>query len=565
LWWRWLNRTAISTNTDIRDAQGFAMNAFITPRVFPANFVDHLHGLAMQRPGDTALIVVSVKNGVATDTGITYQQLDLRVRALAARLQRQFRIGDRALLLLDNDDNYVVGFFACLYAGLIAVPLFPPTALRPQHLARLVGVARDADAVCVMTTANLRSSLDLLFQDQAKLAAVVVDATAEHLADEWVPHALQSSDIAFLQYTSGSTSAPKGVMVSHGNLMANERAIESALAVQENDVFVSWLPLYHDMGLIGGLLQPIHRGIPAVLMTPQFFLEKPLRWLEAIARHRGTISGGPDFSFRLCIERISDAQRKQLDLSSWRLAFSGAEPVRRDTLDEFIESFGEAGFSSASVYPCYGLAEATLLVTGGVPRAGMTANTFSTPLLAQGIARLNRAGSELVGSGHVVADHVVAIVDTQSYAKLDDGHTGEIWVSGPSVAQGYWKKPDETAAAFVERNGQRWLRTGDYGVIVDGQVYIVGRIKDLIIVRGHNLYPQDIERAIEDEIDVIRKGRITAFSVTTPRGEGIGIAVELSRRTQKLVQPAQLIEILNAVVSEQCAENIQRQVATQCL
>jgi amino acid adenylation domain-containing protein len=530
------------------------MNAFTTPRVFPTNFVDHLQTLAAQRPNDTAVIIVSERNGATTDAAITYFQLDQRVRALAAHLQRQFATGDRVLLLLDNDDNYVAGFLACLYAGLIAVPVFPPTSARPQHLARLVGVARDAGAVCAMTTTMLQSSLAPFLQDLPGVAAIAVDDIDERLSDDWSLRSPQGNEIAFLQYTSGSTSAPKGVMVSHDNLMANERAIELTLAMRENDVFVSWLPLYHDMGLIGGLLQPLHRGIPAVLMTPQFFLEKPLRWLEAISRHRGTVSGGPDFSYRLCLERISDTQRSQLDLSCWRLAFSGAEPVRRDTLTEFVETFAEAGFSAASVYPCYGLAEATLLVTGGMPRIGMTANTFSTQLLAQGIARHSDSGSELVACGHVVADHTVAIIDTQTSAKLDDGRTGEIWVSGPSVAEGYWNKPVETAAAFVERAGRRWLRTGDYGVVIDGQVYIVGRIKDLIIVRGHNIYPQDIERAIEDEIDVARKGRIAAFSVTTPKGEGIGVAVELSRRTQKLVPAAQLVEALNAVVSQQCGE-----------
>ncbi|AJE23278.1 amino acid adenylation domain protein [Azotobacter chroococcum NCIMB 8003] len=524
---------------------------------YPRNFVEHLCHLAAERPTDTALIVVREQDGAPADTLISYAALDRRVRALAAQLQERFGPGERALLLLDNDDHYVVAFFACLYAGLTAVPVFPPESARPQHLARLTGIAQDAQARCLLTTGAILTLLGTAVDGFAGCAALAVDAVDAAGADAWRPHAPADDDIAFLQYTSGSTSAPKGVMVSHGNLMANERAIEEGLSVGPDDVFVSWLPLYHDMGLIGGLLQPVHRGIPVALMTPQFFLERPIRWLEAISRHRGSISGGPDFAYRLCLERVKDAQLAQLDLSSWRLAFSGAEPVRHDTLEAFIERFAPAGFQAGAVFPCYGLAEATLFVTGGRRGTGMVTRAFSAESLGQDRAQRDDGGNIHVGCGHAPSAHEVRIVDPQSLATLGEGAVGEIWASGPSIAQGYWQRPEETAQSFVERDGRRWLRTGDLGFLHEDELYITGRIKDLIILRGQNVYPQDIERTIEAEVEVVRKGRVAAFAVPLPAGgEGVGVAVEVSRGLQNLVRVEALVEALSRAAAGVCREPV---------
>lgn len=520
-------------------------------------FVEHLRALATQRAADTALIVVRASGSEVVDMVIDYATLDRRVRALASLLQRRFAQGERALLLLDNDDHYVVAFFACLYAGLIAVPVFPPESARAQHLARLSGIALDAQARCILTTSEI---LDMVgagmdaFTGAEAIAVDRVEEVEEGEAARWKPHAPAETDIAFLQYTSGSTSAPKGVMISHANLWANERAIEEGLSVRADDVFVSWLPLFHDMGLIGGLLQPIHRGIPVVLMTPRAFLERPMRWLEAISRHRGTISGGPDFAYRLCLERVKASQLQALDLSSWRLAFSGAEPVRHQTLQAFIEHFAPAGFAAGAVYPCYGLAEATLFVTGGRRGSGMTAPTFSAEGLARGRAEASAQGATLVSCGRPAALHGIEIVDPESLAVLAEGRIGEIWAHGPSIGRGYWGKLDESTQSFFERGGRTWLRTGDLGFVHEGQLYVAGRRKDLIIVRGHNLYPQDIERAIEAEVDAVRKGRVAAFAVEGPEGEGIGIAAEVSRSLQKMVDPAALVEALAAATSELCGE-----------
>ena len=525
-------------------------------RAYPLDFVAHLRALASTRPGDRALIVVRSEAGSTLDVPIDYQSLDQRVRALAARLQQDFAPGERALIMLDNDEHYVASFLACLYAGLIAVPVFPPESMRRRHLDRLVAIASDAQARCILTNAATKRLVETTGDAFAGAAVLAVDTVGTEGADRWTPHTPAAADIAFLQYTSGSTSAPKGVMVLHGNLMANMRAIEEGLSVSPQDVFASWLPLNHDMGLIGGLLQPIHRGIPVVLMSPRFFLERPIRWLETIARYRATVSGGPDFAYRLCLERVKPGQIERLDLSSWTLAFSGAEPVRADTLQAFRENFAPARFSAQAIYPCYGLAEATLFVTGGRRGAGMLAQRFSAARIAQRAATPSEeeGGVTLVGCGAPVSAHALQIVDPELLAVLEPGRIGEIWASGPSIGGGYWKKPHETARTFVERDGRRWLRTGDLGFIFDGQLHVAGRIKDMIIVRGHNLYPQDLERAVESEVEAVRKGRVAAFAVAGPEGEGIGLAAEVSRSMQKLVDPAVLVEALGAAVSELCGE-----------
>lgn len=539
------------------------MNACVPERICPSSFVSILRGLAQERPDDIALIIVNEQDGMAVDTPFTYAELDQRVRALAVQLQQRFDKGNRVLLMLDNDDHYAVAFFACLYAGLIAVPVFPPESARHQHLSRLTGIALDAQASCVLTVNKV---LDLVTASVRELGTpvIAIDAIGKEGADDWIPHTPLDDDIAFLQYTSGSTSAPKGVMVSHGNLVANELAIGQALAIGPRDIIVSWLPLFHDMGLIGGLLQPFYQGIKLVLMTPRYFLERPVRWLQAIARHGGTVSGGPDFSYRLCLERIKDAQLASLDLSSWRVAFSGAEPVRHETLDAFVERFAITGFAQQSVCPCYGLAEATLMVSTN-RSAEQLALAFDANALRQGQAVQLVKGQIvsqleerlLVSNGDVVEGHQVSIRHADTGVARKDGETGEIWVNGPSIAKGYWNKPEATANTFVEQDGDLWLRTGDLGFIHQQQLYVAGRIKDLIIVRGHNLYPQDIEQVVEHEVEAVRKGRVAAFAVDGAGGEGIGLAVEISRSLQKLIPVENLVAALSAAVSDSCGESLQ--------
>ena len=527
------------------------MQASETPAKLYPTIVARVRDLARTRAADTALIVVDATGERRYD----YAALDAASRRLAEVLSARYATDDRALLLMDNNEHYVIGFFACMYAGLIPVPVFPPESIRRQQLARVAGIAADCAANCVLTTTDLRDAI-APFEDLWNGADIL--AVDGELARGGCPgrpdYAPDGAQIAFLQYTSGSTSTPKGVMVSHANLMANEAAIAQRLGEQADDVWVSWLPLYHDMGLIGGLLQPLYRGVPCVLMSPRYFLERPLRWLEAVARYRGTISGGPDFSYRLCLERAKPERVAQLDLSQWRVAFSGAEPVRHDTLRDFRAAFADARLAPGAVYPCYGLAEATLLVSGGVRGAGMVAHGYDPALLAAGVVSLADEGGKLVACGTPPDGHQVRIVDPERLTDVAPGRVGEIWFQGPSVAQGYWNRPEATAETFIQQEGGRWLRTGDLGFVHDGQVYIAGRRKDLIIVRGHNLYPQDIERVVEAEVEALRKGRVAAFAVQTPRGEGIGVAAEVSRGMQKLVPPESLRDAISEAVGAACGE-----------
>jgi amino acid adenylation domain-containing protein len=515
-----------------------------------ANFVEHLRALAQSRPDDVWLTVAGEADGAYFEKPITYAVFESRVRALAACLQQQFAKGERALVMLDNDDHYAVSMLACFYAGVIAVPVFPPESMRPQHLARLTGIAQDSQARCVLTSAAMRAAMSGAADAFAQAEMIAVDEVSLALADAWTPFAPAADDAAFLQYTSGSTSAPKGVIVTHGNLIANERAIRDGMGIGPDDKFVSWAPLYHDMGLIGGLMQPLYSGVPLVLTSPRYFLESPVRWLELISRHRATLSGGPDFAYRLCLDRVKGARLAGLDLSTWRVAYTGAEPVRADTETEFIERFAPAGFGPDAVYACYGLAEATLFVTGGRRGAGLVARTFSADALARGEGVESTQGAMLVSCGAAPDGHDVRITDPDSLAALGAGRVGEIWASGPSICAGYWGKERETRETFAMHEGQRWLRTGDLGFMHDGQLYVTGRIKDLIIVRGHNIYPQDIERTVEAEIEAVRKGRVAAFAVSGPDGEGIGVAAEVSRSMQKLVPPHLLVDALGAAVSE---------------
>ena len=513
------------------------------------NFVAHLRGLAKTRPDEVWLTVADEAAGQPTEKQLSYGAFEQRVRALAACLQQRLDQGDRALVMLDNDDHYAVSMLACFYAGVVAVPVFPPESTRPQHLARLSGIATDAQARCVLTSAALKGAMDQ-GGHLGGVDCVAVDTVSLGLAEQWSSFEPEDGDVAFLQYTSGSTSAPKGVIVTHGNLMANERAIQEGMSIGPDDRFVSWAPLYHDMGLIGGLLQPLYSGVPLVLTSPRYFLERPVRWLELISKHKATASGGPDFAYKLCNERVSDAQLARLDLSSWRMAYTGAEPVQALTALNFCERFAAAGFDPGAVYACYGLAEATLFVTGGRRGVGMVARTFSADGLATGIGTIDGTGTTLVGCGVPAFGHDIRIVAPGTLGAMGTGQVGEILACGPSIGRGYWGKPVDTAETFVEEAGQRWLRTGDLGFMHEGQLYVTGRIKDLIILRGHNVYPQDIERVIESEVDAVRKGRVAAFAVNTAAGEGVGVAVEVSRGMQKLVPAQALADALGAAVGE---------------
>ncbi len=301
-------------------------------------------------------------------------------------------------------------------------------------------------------------------------------------------------------------------------------------------MIVSWLPLYHDMGLIGGLLQPIFSGVPCVLMSPGYFLARPLRWLQAISEYGGTISGGPDFAYRLCSERVSEASLAGLDLSRWRVAYSGSEPIRQDSLATFADKFQACGFDPQSFFASYGLAEATLFVSGSRRGQGIAALELDAEAFAGNRAEPGK-GSVLMSCGYPQTGHAVRIVEPQHLQVLGDNQIGEIWAGGPSIALGYWRNPEASARTFVEMDGQTWLRTGDLGFMREGEVFVTGRLKDMLIVRGQNLYPQDLEKTLEREVQVLRKGRVAVFAVEHQGEEGIGVAVEISATCKRHSSP----------------------------
>ncbi|WP_207254859.1 condensation domain-containing protein, partial [Pseudomonas sp. GP01-A14] len=522
------------------------MDAFELPRTL----VQSLQRRAAQTPDRLALrfLAETAEQSVV----LSYRDLDLRARTIAAALQADAGLGDRAVLLFPSGPDYVAAFFGCLYAGVIAVPAYPPESARRHHQERLLSIIADAEPRLLLTTSSLGDSLAQL---EGAPQLLCVDSLHVEIAGNWIAPNLQDDDIAFLQYTSGSTALPKGVQVTHGNLVANELLIRHGFGIDLNpdDVIVSWLPLYHDMGLIGGLLQPIFSGVPCVLMSPAYFLGRPLRWLEAISEYGGTISGGPDFAYRLCSERVSESALDRLDLSKWRVAYSGSEPIRLDTLERFAEKFAACGFTPNNFFASYGLAEATLFVAGGTRGHGIPALRLDEQALAANRAEPGQ-GAAIMSCGTSQPEHAVLIADPATLATLPDNAVGEIWATGPSIAHGYWRNPEATAKTFVQHEGRTWLRTGDLGFIREGEVFITGRLKDLLIVRGHNLYPQDIEQAIEREVEVVRKGRVAAFAVNDQGLEGIGIAAEISRSVQKILPPEALIKAIRQAVAEACQE-----------
>ncbi|MFB6420648.1 MULTISPECIES: non-ribosomal peptide synthetase [Bradyrhizobium] len=516
-----------------------------------ANLVERLREHAALQPEKVALRFLE-GDGVADE--LTYSSLDVRIRALAAWLRQMGGAGERAVILLPSGINYAVAFYACLYSGVIAVPAYPPEGGPERYAGRLNGILRDAAPRFILSETALRDVIEATLPALGDVQVVAVDAIPPELAAEWRETRLAADAIAFLQYTSGSTSRPKGVCVSHGNLAANERAIEAAAGGTPDDVFVSWLPLYHDMGLIGGLLNPLFTGFTGVLMSPRNFLERPRRWLEAIDRHGGTMSGGPDFAYSLCADRISDDTISRLDLSRWKFAFSGSEFVRRTTLEKFGNRFARAGFDQRALTACYGLAEATLLVTAGDIGADTVSYSLDTAELAAGRVVSACAGTDLVACGRTAAGHDTRIMRVDGSAAAEANEVGEIWVAGPSVALGYWNNPEATHQAFVERDGTRWLRTGDVGFIRDGALVVAGRLKDLLIVRGQNVYPTDVEQAVEAEVESVRSGRVAAFAVEIDGREAIGVAAEFSRAVLKRSDPEALAHAIGEAVRRQAQE-----------
>jgi thioester reductase-like protein len=531
------------------------------PQPFAArNFVDVLRHWAETRAHECAFRFLL--DGDSKEVTLSFAQLDEKARAIAARLQEHGAPGDRVLLLYPQGLDFIAAFMGCLYSGRVAVPAYPPDPARLQRaLPKLEALVADAGARVALTSSAIALLASEQFERRPALESMQWIATdlPTGTASSWRPPALHEDALAFLQYTSGSTGTPKGVMISQGNLMHNARAIQAAFGHTDALVGVGWLPLYHDMGLIGKVLQPLYMGRPCTLLSPLAFLKRPARWLKAISRHGATTSGGPNFAYDVCVRKIPPAEREGLDLSRWRVAFVGAEPVRQATLDRFVEAFEPYGFRREAFVPCYGLAESTLWVASAPVQTGARALVLDQGALERGLvapagARVERSQA-IVSSGSPGSDQRIAIVDPDRRVSCAADQVGEIWLAGPSVARSYWNRGRESEEAFhahlADGDGP-FLRSGDLGFLRDGQLYVTGRVKDLIIVRGKNHYPQDIEYTVERTQPALRAGGVAAFGVDVQGEEQLVLLAELSSaRTDRRPELSDLISQLCLAVAEE--------------
>lgn len=510
--------------------------------VAPGTIVEILRRRADQLPNRLAYSFLS--DGENEESRLTFAELDLRARAIGAWLSSTAAFGDRVLLLSSSGPEFMSSFFGCLYGGVIAVPAYPLDPFRLHRTAsRLLGIVKDAQPVIALTTTSSLKVANELMQAYPELSSIHWNATADispGLAADWTCPAIQAETLAILQYTSGSTAAPKGVMLNHRNVLENERMIQEAHCYSDTNTFVGWIPLAHDWGLINNVLQPLFLGATSIIMPTEAFLHKPARWLQAISRYTNVTSGGPSFAYELCVSKVNDEDRYSLKLENWVYAGIGASPVRPSTLDRFASRFSSCGFRRKAFYCGYGLAEATLLVSDSERSQEPRVLRVQKTALEQHHVRLNphedAPASFLVGCGRVPSTERVAIVDPQTCTVCPLGSVGEIWVAGGNVAQGYWNNPTETQntfRAFLKDSQEGpFLRTGDLGFFDEGELFVTGRLKDLIIIRGRNLYPEDIESTVERCHEALRPGCTVAFSIQADFDERLIIVQEVRSSQQ---------------------------------
>ncbi|MET7782469.1 fatty acyl-AMP ligase [Streptomyces mirabilis] len=523
------------------------------------SLVDLLTTHASQQPERTAYRYLLTGDCDGEIQDISYGRLARRSRAVAAWLQERGLAGSRALLLYPPGLEFISGYLGCLSAGVVAVPGLPPQGRSQNHraLTRMKRLIADADAKVILGGREVLATLAAQAEHLPELDGITCVATEDipdEAADSWREPDLTADSVAFLQYTSGSTSAPRGVMVTHGNLLDNQRAITErmghtpdTLAEYEHELFVSWLPVYHDMGLIGPVLNTVHLGATATLFSPLHFLQRPALWLTALSRYRPHTSGGPNFAYELCLKHATPELLDGLDLGRWKVAFNGAEPVRAATLRRFTETFAPAGFRREALYPCYGLAEATLIVTGG------SVDTPPTLAAAPGSERhVGAADAAAVGSGRPIPGTTVVIADPERREELPEGEVGEIWVSGAGVAKGYWRNAlatRDTFRATLKGRPDRFLRTGDLGFLREGELFVTGRLKDLMVIDGRNHYPQDLELSAEMSHGALRPGCTAAFSVDGGvEGEQPVIVAETA--PDAAVDSERITEVIRSAIGE---------------
>lgn len=491
----------------------------------------------------------------------TYAELDTNARSLAVAINNLLATNETspnkdnaqkvALIVVQPGLSFVVSFFACLYAGVIAVPTYPPK--KNETLNKLGLLACDAKADLIITDKVTAPLIGELRKQVSGIKFLLSDEIDKSLAGFWRYPEITENSVAFYQYTSGSTGTPKGVVISHCNLMSNQQIIAEAMNHDSQTVVVGWLPMFHDMGLIGNLLQPFYLGARCILMSPSSFIMNPIRWLEAISKYKATVSGGPNFAYDLCISRTTEKQRKDLDLSSWKIAFNGSEPIRIETLNNFSKTFSGNQFSDTAFYPCYGMAESTLLITGSSHNSSPYTITVDKQALSKNEVVLapenlasesdaknelnladNTQTTRLVSSGIVYKECCVKIVDPSSNLAQQEGVIGEIWTKSDSVAMQYKGKPQLSKQTFNatianEPDGSEYLRTGDLGFIHNSELFVTGRLKDLIIINGKNHYPQDIERTVLSADCKLCDCTAAAFSIDMNNREQLIVVLSIKK------------------------------------
>lgn len=523
-----------------------------------STLVELLQYRAQNQPEKIAFTFL--EHGEIEAGSFTYHSLEQQVKAIAYQLQLTEENGNRALLLYPPGLEFIAAFFGCLYAGVVAVPSYPPR--RNQNLSRLLAIVADAQATVILTTTSLLPQLQDWFSENSELAAIQILATDNldsKLASGWQLQQLTKNTLAFLQYTSGSTGRPKGVMVTHDNLLHNSEYIKEAFELTPESVSVTWLPSFHDMGLIDGILQPLYTGFLGIVMPPASFVQQPMRWLKAISKYHATHCGGPNFGYDLCTRKITPEQIQQLDLSSWSSAYCGAEPVSQETLEKFTARFQTCGFRSSAFYACYGLAEATLMVSGGLLKDEPVYCAVETEALENNRVVISQGKDkkvkQLVGCGRVWLDTKIAIANPEILTQCQPDEIGEIWVSGATIAAGYWQRPEQTQETFhaylVDTKQGPFLRTGDLGFLRDGELFVTGRIKDVLIIRGRNHYPQDIELTVEQSHPALRTSCGAAFTVTVNGEEKLIVVQEVDRSWLRKLEEDKVITTIRKAVTQQ--------------
>jgi acyl-CoA synthetase (AMP-forming)/AMP-acid ligase II len=513
------------------------MQGIVPPSIAEQTLIHRLRRRAVEQPEQVAYTFL--RYGEAGHRRVTYRELESQARSIGAHLHARGARNQPVLLCFPSGLEYIAAYFGCLYAGAIAVPAYVPHSAR--DIPRIEAMVADAQAEIVLTTRDDYARAARRVAETPALARLLwmpIDDLDRNESDPWQPEASSGDGLAFLQYTSGSTATPRGVMVSHRNLWHNLAAIHAHWDVDaiREPVGVYWLPLFHDMGLIMSILAPLYSGYPVYFMAPADFLQRPLRWLQAISDYRGTFSCAPNFAYELCLRRIGGAELAGLDLRCWRGAGNASEAVRSHTFEHFLHTFAACGFAPTTFRPAYGLAEATLLVTAGYQQEPVRIQAISKARLEEGYLEIADPGREVqhvVGCGRPIEGQRVLIVDTQTRQPCPQAQVGEIWVAGPSVARGYWQRPAETARTFGAylANGEGpFLRTGDLGVLQDAELFVTGRLKDLIVIDGRNLYPQDIELTVEQAHPAVRAGHCVAFADEQEGEERLVVLAEIDRR-----------------------------------